>query len=100
MASAADSRKYLSVGETAHELRVSKASVYRAIESGNLPAVQLQPLGSLRIPADALQPERHRDEDPLQRRYLGPSHRHCNRAVVTHLKEALTSQPARHSREW
>ena len=60
MATAVDSRKYLSVGETAHELRVSKASVYRAIESGNLPAVRLQPLGSLRIPADALEPERHR----------------------------------------
>ena len=50
MATAMDSRRYLSVGETAHELRVSKASVYRAIESGNLPAVRLQPLGSLRIP--------------------------------------------------
>ena len=49
------------MGETAHELRVSKASVYRAIESGNLPAVRLQPLGSLRIPADALEPERHRE---------------------------------------
>jgi excisionase family DNA binding protein len=55
---AVDSRRYLSVGEAAHELRVSKASVYRAIESGNLPAVRLQPLGSLRIPADALEPER------------------------------------------
>jgi hypothetical protein len=42
----------------------------------------------------------HDDEDPLQRRYLGPSHRRCNRAVVTHLKEALTSEPTRHSREW
>jgi hypothetical protein len=40
----------------------------------------------------------HDDEDPLQRRYLGPSHRRCNRAVVTHLKEALA--PQRHSREW
>ena len=56
-----DSRRYLSVGEVAHELRVSPASVYRAIESGNLPAVRLQPLGSLRIPADALEPERHRE---------------------------------------
>jgi excisionase family DNA binding protein len=56
-----DSRRYLSVGEAAYELRVSKASVYRAIESGNLPAVRLQPLGSLRIPADALEPERHRE---------------------------------------
>ena len=56
-----DSRRYLSVGEAAPELRVSKASVYQAIESGNLPAVRLQPLGSLRIPADALEPERHRE---------------------------------------
>jgi hypothetical protein len=40
----------------------------------------------------------HDDDDPLQRRYLGPSHRRCNRAVVTHLKEALA--PQRHSREW
>ena len=58
MATAMDSRKYLSVGEAAYELRVSKASVYRAIESGNLPAIRLQPLGALRIPADALEPER------------------------------------------
>ena len=57
-----DSRKYLSVGETARELRMSKASVYRAIESGNLPAVRLQPLGSLRIPIDALEPERREVE--------------------------------------
>jgi excisionase family DNA binding protein len=49
------------VGEGAHELRVSKASVYRAIESGNLPAVRLQPLGALRIPSEALEPE-HRSE--------------------------------------
>ena len=41
----------------------------------------------------------HDAADPLQRRYLGPSHRSCNRAVVTHLKEALTSEPTRHSRE-
>jgi len=40
----------------------------------------------------------HDDDDPLQRRYLGPSHRRCNRAVVTRLKAALT--PERHSREW
>jgi excisionase family DNA binding protein len=58
MATAMDSRKYLSVGEAAYELRVSKASVYRAIENGNLPAVRLQPLGALRIPVSALQPEK------------------------------------------
>jgi hypothetical protein len=42
----------------------------------------------------------HDDDDPLQRRYLGPSHRRCNRAVVTHLKAALTPEVHRHSREW
>jgi hypothetical protein len=42
----------------------------------------------------------HDDDDPLQRRYLGPSHRRCNRAVVTHLKDALVPEPRRHSREW
>jgi excisionase family DNA binding protein len=44
MSTAVDSRKYLSVGEAAHELRVSKASVYRVIETGNLPAVRPQRL--------------------------------------------------------
>jgi excisionase family DNA binding protein len=58
-----DSRRYLSVGEAALELRVSKQSIYRAVESGNLPAIRLQPLGALRIPADALEPERHREEE-------------------------------------
>jgi hypothetical protein len=42
----------------------------------------------------------HDDADPLQRRYLGPSHRSCNRAVVTHLKAALDSEVPRHSRKW
>ena len=50
-------RRYLSVGEVAQELRISKASVYRAVESGSLPAVRLQPLGALRIPREALEPE-------------------------------------------
>jgi hypothetical protein len=40
----------------------------------------------------------HDDANP--NRYLGPSHRRCNRAVVTHLKEALIPEPTRHSREW
>jgi hypothetical protein len=40
------------------------------------------------------------DNDPLQRRYLGPSHRSCNRAVVTHLKAALVPEVQRHSRKW
>jgi len=42
----------------------------------------------------------HDDDDPLQRRYLGPSHRSCNRAVVTHLKAALVPEVQRHSRKW
>jgi hypothetical protein len=42
----------------------------------------------------------HDDNDPLQRRYLGPSHRSCNRAVVTHLKAALVPEVQRHSRKW
>jgi excisionase family DNA binding protein len=58
MATAVDSRKFLSPAEAASGLRVSKASVYRAVEAGHLPAVRLAPLGSLRIPAEALQPER------------------------------------------
>jgi len=42
----------------------------------------------------------HDDADPGNRRYLGPSHRRCNRAVVTHLKQAMTAEPTRHSRKW
>ena len=60
MATAMDSRRYLSVGEAAHELRVSPATVYRAIEIGSLPAIRLVPHGALRIPASSLEPERHR----------------------------------------
>jgi hypothetical protein len=41
----------------------------------------------------------HDDTDPLQRRYLGPSHRRCNRATVTHLKQRL-AEGERHSRRW
>ena len=40
----------------------------------------------------------HDDANP--RRYLGPSHRRCNRASVTHLKAALAPEVQRHSREW
>jgi hypothetical protein len=42
----------------------------------------------------------HDDDDPSRRRYLGPSHRSCNRAVVTHLKVALVPEEQRHSRKW
>jgi hypothetical protein len=42
----------------------------------------------------------HDDEDPLQRRYLGPSHRSCNRATISILKAKLEAPTERHSREW
>ena len=43
----------------------------------------------------------HDDDDPARRRYLGPSHRRCNRAVVTHLRAALVeAETKRHSRQW
>jgi excisionase family DNA binding protein len=58
MGTAVDTRRFLSVGEAAQELRVSKASVYRAIEAGTLPAIRLVPHGALRIPSSALEPER------------------------------------------
>jgi excisionase family DNA binding protein len=51
-------KRFLSPAEAAAELGVSKSSIYRSIEAGHLPAVRLQPLGALRIPADALEPER------------------------------------------
>ncbi len=44
--------------EADQELGMSTSSVYRAIENGHLPAVRLQPQGSLRIPASALEPRR------------------------------------------
>jgi excisionase family DNA binding protein len=54
----AEHRRYLSVAEVARELDVSRPSVYRAIRSGHLEAIRLQPLGTLRIPASALEPEK------------------------------------------
>jgi excisionase family DNA binding protein len=51
-------RRYLSVGEAALALRVSRTSIYRAVKRGTLPAVQLQPRGALRIPTEALWPTR------------------------------------------
>jgi excisionase family DNA binding protein len=50
--------QYLSPSEAAERLGMSKASVYRAIELGTLPAFRLRPMGALRIPADALEPRR------------------------------------------
>ena len=48
-------RRYFSPAQAAAELNVSKSTVYRAVESGSLPAVRLTPLGSIRIPVEALQ---------------------------------------------
>ena len=57
MAKAA-TKRYVSVGEAALTLRVSRTSIYRAVKAGTLPAVQLQPRGALRIPVEALLPGR------------------------------------------
>ena len=48
-------KRFLSPSEAAEELGVSKSTVYRAVESGHLPAIRLKPLGALRIPASALE---------------------------------------------
>jgi excisionase family DNA binding protein len=50
----ADNR-YLAPSEVADLLNVSKSSVYRALEAGTLPHVQLRPNGAARIPATALE---------------------------------------------
>lgn len=41
----------------------------------------------------------HDDDDPLQRRYLGPSHAKCNLRTVSHLKERLAEREM-WSQEW
>lgn len=46
---------YRTVPEVADELRVSRRTVYRAVERGDLQAVRLGESGRLRIPADALE---------------------------------------------
>jgi hypothetical protein len=51
------------------------------------------------LPAEAWDLD-HDDDDPLQRKYLGASHARCNRASVTHLKEAATLAAPRSSRQW
>jgi excisionase family DNA binding protein len=57
MTTAADTR-YLTPAQAAERLGMSKASVYRAIEQGALPAFRLRPMGALKIPADALEARR------------------------------------------
>ena len=54
MATVATRPEYLSVAETAQRLRMSRASVYRAVAAGNLPAIRLNPQGALRVPAAEL----------------------------------------------
>jgi excisionase family DNA binding protein len=49
-------REYLAPKEVAHELRVHVSSIYRAVESGWLPAVRLSESGAIRIPSSALRP--------------------------------------------
>ena len=54
-------REYLAPKEVAHELRMSVSAVYRAVESGRLPAVRLSEHGAIRIPRSAyLKHERER----------------------------------------
>ncbi len=53
--STSDNRRYISVAEAARELGVSRQSVYRAIESGHVPVVRLEPRCAVRIPASALE---------------------------------------------
>jgi hypothetical protein len=47
-------REYLAPKEVAHEHRVDLSSIYRAVESGYLPAVRLSQTGAIRIPRNAL----------------------------------------------
>lgn len=43
------------VPEVARELRISRRTVYRAVERGELDALRLGEAGPLRIPADAVE---------------------------------------------
>jgi excisionase family DNA binding protein len=48
-------RAYLTVSEVARELRLSRRTVYRAIERHELLALRLGPRGALRIPSEQLE---------------------------------------------
>jgi excisionase family DNA binding protein len=54
MSANAHRREYLAPKEVAHELRVHVSSIYRAVESGHLPAVRLSEHGAIRVPRSAL----------------------------------------------
>ena len=56
MSTPANTCAYLSVGEVARKLRVSEATVRRAVADGSLPSVQLRARGLVRIPETALSP--------------------------------------------
>ena len=55
-------KRYVTVAEAADRLGISPSSVYRAIDSGHLPAVQLRRAGALRIPRDAIEARSQRHE--------------------------------------
>lgn len=48
-------REYLTAHEAAELLRVSRHTIWRAVERGTLPAIRLAEGGPLRIPASALE---------------------------------------------
>jgi excisionase family DNA binding protein len=48
-------RDLLTVAEVADELRLTRESVYRRIQAGEIAAVRLGVHGPLRVPADALE---------------------------------------------
>ena len=50
-------REWLAAKEVAHELRVNVAAIYRAVQSGRLPAVRLSRTGPIRIHRSALDPK-------------------------------------------
>jgi len=52
----------MAVKEVAAELRLSTSAVYKAIETGALPALRLSPTGAIRIPRSVL--DRAREEQP------------------------------------
>jgi len=46
--------RFRTVDEVARELRVSRLTIYRAVQRGELAALRLGERGRLRIPSDAL----------------------------------------------
>ena len=70
MATTATRPQYLSIGEVAERLRVSRASVYRSVAAGHLRAVRLNPAGALRVPAAEIErPRSRRNEREWGRRH-------------------------------